>query len=529
MKRLLLLSLFFFSLSCAHRSHVGIDQRFQKDLDDKPIAMPESNDPSERWDQFYNHFLRQFYRALYLPNLFGQVEADNVNDWDEVPDSSWFTNRIGKNPEAWDEKKARQGARVQGPDLSNPWHITRGKTDGVTPGFTIKDSRGDTYFIKFDPPGFQELGTSAEIISSLILHAAGYNVPAYFVEEIPVAQFVVDPKAKTYGKYGKKRPMTDKDFFNILTAANIDKNGSTRVVASLAISGKPIGPFMYEGTRSDDPNDDIPHENRRELRGFHIFSAWLNNTDVRFQNTLDVYIGEKDKGHIKHYLLDFGTSLGSGGNREKNIKVGYEYAVDFSTMGRNFVTLGVEKPYWKDVRPTIFPSIGTFESKIFDPPKWRSQYANRAFELITPRDGFWAAKLIMKFTDQHIRAIVDEARYSNPEAKEYMIKTLIERRNKIGNYWFNQVTPIDDFSIENRRLIFTDLEIASGLSSKTKEYTLTDDLGNKQKASTNSQGQVSFQLIKGSDSLQIRGNGPGVDLSLHCSAECLISKVERLD
>ena len=51
-----------------------------------------------------------------------------------------------------------------------------------------------------------------------------------------------------------------------------------RVMASLSTPGRIIGPFRYEFTRSDDPNDLIPHDRRRDLRGLAVLFAWLNHT-----------------------------------------------------------------------------------------------------------------------------------------------------------------------------------------------------------------------------------------------------------
>ena len=35
-------------------------------------------------------------------------------------------------------------------------------------------------------------------------------------------------------------------------------DGTYRMLASLAVDGKPLGPFRYEKARTDDPNDRAP-------------------------------------------------------------------------------------------------------------------------------------------------------------------------------------------------------------------------------------------------------------------------------
>jgi len=64
--------------------------------------------------------------------------AKNVNSIDEVPDSSWFTNRAGL-------RRLTAEDVANGPDTDDGpapgrWTITSSKSDGVTPGFTVKDS-----------------------------------------------------------------------------------------------------------------------------------------------------------------------------------------------------------------------------------------------------------------------------------------------------------------------------------------------------------------------------------------------------
>ena len=44
-----------------------------------------------------------------------------------------------------------------------------------------------------------------------------------------------------------------------------------------------------------------------------------------------------------------------------------------------------------------------------------------------PDDEFWAAKQVMAFTDDQIRAIVKVAQFSDPRAEKYVADTIIAR------------------------------------------------------------------------------------------------------
>ena len=68
----------------------------------------------------------------------------------------------------------------------------------------------------------------------------------------------------------------------------------------------------------------------------------------------------------------------------------------------------------------------------------------------------------MAFTDDDIRAIVEMAKYSDARSTEFMISTLVERRNRIGRTFFSKILPLDHFRLENGNLQFDDLAVLYG-------------------------------------------------------------------
>jgi hypothetical protein len=399
--------------------------------------------------------------------------AMNVNTMDEVPDSTWFTNRIGRRDMSIEEI-------VRGPDLMaapnvDGWPIVQGKSAGVSAGYRVVDPAGRRYQIKFDPPGNPELGIGAELIGTAIYHALGYNVVQSFIVEIDPARIVIDPSATTVDLAGRRRRMTRDDVNAVLKRAARQTNGKYRALASRFADGAPLGHFKYYGTRPDDPNDIHPHEHRRELRGNRVFAAWVNHDDSRGINSLDMLEGREGRRYIRHYMFDFGSIMGSGTNGPQAPRAGNEYILEWKPALLTLATLGAYARPWTTVRyPRSARSVGRFEADFFDPAAWKPEYPNPAFDRMQPDDAFWAARLVLRFSDAVLRAVVAKARYTEPGASEYILNTLIKRRDKVLKTWLTAVNPlVDPVLDENGTLTFANAAIASRVASRPSSYTLT--------------------------------------------------------
>ena len=125
--------------------------------------------------------------------------------------------------------------------------------------------------------------------------------------------------------------------------------------------------------------------------------------------------------------------------------------------------------YWEGAK-----SVGRFEADFFDPVKWRPEYPNPAFDNLTPDDAFWAARLVSKFSDEAIRAVVAKARYSEPGAADHIISTLIKRRDKVLRAWLTGVNPLVNawFGADVVRA-FENVAVEAGIAKPPASYSVT--------------------------------------------------------
>ncbi|MFN7993210.1 MAG: hypothetical protein U0Q18_06400 [Bryobacteraceae bacterium] len=308
----------------------------------------------------YEFFLNTFHEPGKKERQEGTVpRAGNVNTMDEVPDSAWFTNRYG-SPESIPHQKMTREDLVRGPgdsmrpSTNEPWTVLSGKNGGVTPGLVIRDSEGKKFVLKFDPLSSPEMASAVDVIGSKFFYALGFNVPENHIVYFTRSQLRLTPQSRFKNFYGHEREMTERDLTDQLAKTPRDREGRYRAMASFFIPGDILGPFRFTGTRADDPNDIVRHENRRELRGLYAMAAWLNHTDIKSGNTLDSLVNEAGGRFIRHYLVDFGAIMGSASVSAKEAADGQLYMFDLKPAAVQFLTLGLYLRHWDVYR---FPDL----------------------------------------------------------------------------------------------------------------------------------------------------------------------------
>ncbi len=430
-------------------------------------------EPSEREYDPKEYFAKVFVieRLDRTLELRDREPAGNVNSLEEVPDSTWFQNRLGVRRVT--PAEAARGFEQGGPPQP-PFVVTGGKYAGGNPGFAMKDATGRKFLVKFDTKQNPELQTTAGVVVNRIFWTAGYNVPSDHVFDLHLSQLTIGAEAIYTDKKKDAEPFDAQRLVAVLSTAPQQADGSYRAIASQLLDGKPKGGFSPKGTRKDDPNDRVRHEHRRELRGLRVLSAWVGHTDMREDNTLDVYVEDGKRRYLRHYLLDFGEALDGHAAETGRREDGWEHFIDWEMQTKALFAFGLWKRPWEDVRPTPWPALGSFRAEPFDPTAWREAYPYWPFAEMDASDAYWAAKIVMRFERPLLEAIVAEGKLSDPLAARFLVSTLIQRRNTVGRTYLDAVTPLDDFELTADRLCMTDLMLRYGLAKRGSVEWLDD-------------------------------------------------------
>ena len=254
-------------VACGGSSRYPLRAPMVRDADDRPFApAPRVYDSPFAWDGANQIIFRPIAR-FFAVDPAGR--AKDVNAFDEVPDSTWFQIASGVKPFAPDDlAKGSCDENVLDPENAKDgsWIIDQGKDNGANPGFRVNIPGVGKFMLKSDPSAEPERATGATAVASRFYHAAGYWSACDSVVNFKPSLLKLKKGLTVTNNSGVTKPFDEKALKKILDGAS-HKGDLVRMVASKWLPGKTIGPYTYEGMRVDDPNDVVPHEDRRELRG----------------------------------------------------------------------------------------------------------------------------------------------------------------------------------------------------------------------------------------------------------------------
>jgi hypothetical protein len=443
----------------------------RKFFDDDPITRePETQDASKAQGRDIN---LQFDLAMNLFTRPGDSAADvralNINTIDEVPDSSWFTNRILARAVSVEEA-ARGPLSGSGP-APGTWTIIAPKAAGAAPGFIMRDSKNDLWFVSFDGRGHPEAATGAILVANKIFWTLGYWQVENHLTVVRPDALTIAESATIRPPSGIRRKLTRGDVDAIFRRAHRSPDGSYRAVAARGVEGRPIEGFHYFGTRSDDPNDIVPHEHRRELRALKVFGAWTNLVDMKAGNTLDTVVSVSGRPIVRHYLQDVGSTFGTGANGPHEFFEGWEYLQQGNLTMKRLLTFGFFIRRWQTVDYPDHETIGRFEGDAFDPAQWKPRVPTAAFLHARADDNFWAARRVMAFSDEMIRAVAATGQYSDAAAVEHLAQTLMKRRDAIGRAYLMAINPVTDPLLDGGGVLtFHNAAVDAGVATPPASY-----------------------------------------------------------
>jgi hypothetical protein len=435
------------------------------------------------WDQMDNLLFARLSRGFSL-DVAG--ESVNVNSLDEVPDSAWFTNRPRASAPLDDDAPGACTAEdmLPPPDqvADGAWLIDHGKDNGSTVGFRVKVPGKGQYLFKADDEGKPERASAASVIGAAVYDALGFRTSCEQIVTFRKRQLVLAPGLEVVDNSGVTHPFDQAALDKALASTTQAPGQLVRMQASKWLPGVPIGPFRYVGTRADDPNDVVAHQDRRELRGMRVLAAWLDHWDTREQNSMDLWMASdpKDKraspGRVLHYVLDTSDTLGGELTvAEMSRRLGYSYTFDFAEISLALVTLGaVERP-WDHARPVAgHETFAYYRIQDFDPTRWKPLYPNPAFLRMTERDAAWMARLIARFSPAEVRELVHLGRWHDPSNVDYLTSVLVERQRRVLVRYLGKLSPLGEIrQTDTGQICATDFARLRGLAA-TFRYTIVE-------------------------------------------------------
>jgi hypothetical protein len=426
--------------------------------DDAPIPVPSRRDPVKELHYVDAYLHRPMALAL---DPARPSAAGDINALDEVPRSSWF------------DASADRRDRDDGPPVA-PFAILGGAPESGLGGLSVLDARGIRYELARESPERPEVRSAGAAISARLFNAVGWRAPPVHVVTVAREQL----RSSTVEEAEARETFLR----DILPPSGIATNGgaapgplpaahgSVRVRALRWPIGIDLGPTPVRGTREDDPNDRVPHTERRTLRALELGLFWVGSTRLDPNALRDTYLGKPGKGHVQHWIAGLDDALGAAViDDERNARLGGEGHTLGADALRALVTLGLGLRHPPPLQ-TRWPALGDFDAQV-SPDDFTPQPPFEPFDRILPADAYWVAKRIAAVPDELLRRAVESAKMSDAASPARALAVLEARRRAILVSALRAVTPAELVDVTRAELTLRDEAIARGVEEASEtEY-----------------------------------------------------------
>ena len=178
-------------------------------------------------------------------------------------------------------------------------------------------------------------------------------------------------------------------------------------------------------------------------------------------------------------MLDAGDSFGIiwPASHAMSRRLGQSHYMDLEHVLGDLLTLGLLDRGWDEsVSPERHPIFGYYEVERFDPDGWRNGYSNPAYQRRTERDSAWMARIIARFGEPQLRAVVSAGQFSRPEYSEFLVRVLAGRRERLLERFLIRLSPLSWPEVDGSQLCLEDLAVTSGIrEAGERVYSATDD------------------------------------------------------
>ena len=400
--------------------------------DDPMVREVDTKDASAVQEKTINLIYHHTKHLFDTPGDEEDRRALNVNTIDEVPESSWFVDRIlSRSGQSMTVEDVARGPGAGRGPAPGPWIVVSGKRQGATPGFTVLDANSERWFIKFDPPNYPEMASGAEVVVTKLFHAIGYHVPENAVavvrrEDLVLTRRVNHRRDERFrptharGRCGRDASSGSQAAGRVVSSAREQSTARPTGWAGFCITGhglttRTMSCRMSTGASCGRSGSSRPGSITTTSSPSTRSTRWSATRTGSLSATISI---------------DFGSTLGSGAVRPRRFDHGHQYMVEPRSLLTNALSLGFHVRPFERVDYPDLPSVGRFSADRFDPARWKPEIPNPAFLRARADDLFWGARRVMAFTDEMIGAVVASASYGDERAARHITETLIARRDR---------------------------------------------------------------------------------------------------